>query len=40
MNNFTIKQIADELGAEAFGDLNLEISGVNTPSKEGGFFWH
>ena len=33
MNNFTIKQIADELGAEAFGDLNLEISGVNTPSK-------
>ena len=33
MKNFTIKQIADELGAEAFGDLELEISGVNAPSR-------
>ncbi|MDB2559944.1 UDP-3-O-(3-hydroxymyristoyl)glucosamine N-acyltransferase [Amylibacter sp.] len=33
MKNFTIKQIADELGAESFGDLELKISGVNAPSR-------
>ena len=33
MKSFTIKQIADELGAEAFGDLELEITGVNAPSR-------
>lgn len=33
MKHFTIKQIADELGAEAFGDLDLKISGVNAPNK-------
>ena len=35
MEHFTIKKIADELGADAFGDLDLVISAVNSPSKAG-----
>ncbi len=33
MTKFTVKQIAKALGADAFGDLSLQISAVQTPAK-------
>jgi UDP-3-O-[3-hydroxymyristoyl] glucosamine N-acyltransferase len=33
MTNFTIEQIAQSLGAQAFGDLSLTISAVQAPAK-------
>ena len=35
MTKFTVEQIAKALGAEAFGDLSIQISAVQAPAKAG-----